>query len=193
MLHQVGRQLLEIGILCVLGGDEHGRELDRSPVLVAHAHLGLAVGTQIGNRPSLSHIGQTPCQAMRQPDRERHEIGGLVAGVAENHALVARSLGVEHVLTGDTCAHLERSRHSLVDVRRLLVDGDQHAAGVPVETKLLTVIADLTDRPPYEAGDIDIGACRDLPRHDHQPGREHGLAGDAALGVLLEDRVEDGI
>src|SRR6476646_8510511 len=49
----------------------------------------------------------------RQHDRERHELVGLVAGVAEHQALVAGAARV----------------HAHRDVRRLAVDGREHGAG----------------------------------------------------------------
>ncbi len=48
---QVGQEEgLEVDARIVLGRDEHGLERDRPPVLVADAHLGLAVGAQVGQR-----------------------------------------------------------------------------------------------------------------------------------------------
>ncbi len=193
VLAQVVGQLVEIGVLGVLGGDDHGRELDGPAVLVAHAHLGLAVRPEVRDRPGLAHLGQAASQPVRQPDRQRHEVGGLVAGVAEHHPLVACSLGVQGVLARGPAAYLEGGRDAAVDLGRLLVYRHEHTAGVPVEAELFPVVADVTDRPPREAGDVDIGARRDLAGHDHEPGCEQRLAGDAALGVLLQDGVQDGV
>ena len=70
---------------------------------------------------------------MGQPDRHRHEVVGLVAGVAEHHALVAGALGVEDVLAAGAGPHLEGGVDALGDVGRLGPDGDRHAAGAAVE------------------------------------------------------------
>ena len=65
-------------------------------------------------------------ELVRQHDRERHQLGRLVAGVAEHHALIARALllGV-----GFVDAH--------GDIRRLLVEVDAYCAGVSVESGLI--------------------------------------------------------
>ncbi len=41
---------------------------------------------------SLPHRGQPLGDSMRQQNREGHPLAGLVAGVAEHHSLVARTL-----------------------------------------------------------------------------------------------------
>jgi hypothetical protein len=51
-----------------------------------------------------------------EPDRQRHEVVGLVAGVAEHHPLVAGALGVEDVLTARSGAHLLCEVDTLRDV-----------------------------------------------------------------------------
>ena len=99
---------------------------------------------------------------MGQPDRERHEIWGVVTGVAEHHSLIAGALGVERVLAARAGTELEGCRHALADVRRLLVERDEHSAVVPVEAQVLPVVADLTDRLAHDSRDVDVGVGRDL-------------------------------
>ena len=74
----------------VLARDEHGRQappdgrrrrLDR--------HLGLAVGPQVVEHALLAHRGEPAGETVREPDRHRHEVVGVVAGVPEHHPLVA--------------------------------------------------------------------------------------------------------
>ena len=61
---------------------------------------------------------------MGQLDRQRHELGRVVAGVAEHEALVAGALGVQRVV-GAGVRLLVRLVHALGDVGGLLADGDQ--------------------------------------------------------------------
>jgi hypothetical protein len=61
----------------------------------------LPSGRQVREDPGLADLGEAGRQPVGEPDRERHEIFGLVAGVAEHHALVAGALAVEHVLAGE--------------------------------------------------------------------------------------------
>ena len=73
----------------VLRGDEHGVEPLRHAVLVLDRHLRLAVGPEEVDDALLAHLGEALGQPVREPDRHRHERVGLVARVAEHHALVA--------------------------------------------------------------------------------------------------------
>ena len=54
-------------------------------------------------------------------------------------------------------------------------------------------VADLGDPLPDELRDVDVDVRRDLSGHDHEAGRDQGLARDAPLGIFAEDGVEDGV
>jgi hypothetical protein len=100
----------------VLGRDQHGVDALRATVLVDDGDLGLAVGPQVRHGAGAAHLGQALGEAVRQPDRQGHEIRRLVAGVAEHHPLVPGALGVQHVLATLAAAQLERSVDTLRDV-----------------------------------------------------------------------------
>ena len=57
----------------------------------------LPSGRRYGIVPSLRTVGQPLGEPVRERDRQRHQLGGLVAGVAEHQALVAGALPVERV------------------------------------------------------------------------------------------------
>ena len=97
--------------------------------------------------------------------------GGLVAGVAEHHALVARA---RNGIVG-----AER------DVRALGVDARDHAAGVAVKAVLGAVVADFADDAAGDALDVDIAAGRDLAHDMDKAGGAGGLAGHARAGVFF--------
>ena len=84
--------------LGVLAGDDDGVEADRAVAVVLDGDLGLAVGAQVGHGAVLAHRGELLGEPVRQPDRQRHQLGGVVAGVAEHQALVAGALAVQRVL-----------------------------------------------------------------------------------------------
>ena len=92
--------------------------------------------------PALRTSDEPMGEPVREPDRHRHEVVGLVARVAEHHPLVAGALAVEDVLAARARARLERPVDALRDVGRLLVDRHDHAAGVAVEAERLAVVAD---------------------------------------------------
>src|SRR5206468_11554126 len=51
--------------------------------------LALAVGAEPGDRAVLAQLGDPVDDPVRQRDRHRHQLGGLVRGVAEHQPLVA--------------------------------------------------------------------------------------------------------
>ena len=115
----------------------------------------------------------------------------LVGRVPEHHPLVARADLVERVVVAGVVLYLVGRVDALRDVRRLLVERDDHAARVRVEAVLRAVVADLADLLADEPRDVDVGLGRDLARDDDETGGDERLAGDAPLRVVREDGVED--
>ena len=120
--------------------------LDRAVVLVVgDGDLGLAVGAQVRDGAVLAHLGQALGEPVRDVDRQRHELGGVVAGVAEHQALVAGALAVERVVAA-LGALLDGVVDALGDVRGLLADRHGDAARLAVEALGRRVVADAEDR-----------------------------------------------
>jgi hypothetical protein len=128
-----------------------------------------------------------------QPDRQRHQVVGLVAGIAEHHPLVAGPLRVEDVLAALAAADLEGGIDTLGDVGRLLIDGDGDATGVTVEPIRLAVVTNVADRLADDLRDGHVGLGGDLAGDDDQTGGEERLASHPALRVLGQDGVENGV
>jgi hypothetical protein len=175
----------------VLGGHDDGVDGDRPVVLVDDRDLGLAVGTEVGHRAVLAHRRQPAGEPVRQGDGQRHQLGGLVGGVAEHQALVAGPLSLDLVLGRAGGARLVGGVHALRDVGRLRADGHADAAGRAVEALAGGVVADPEDGVADDRGDVDVAGGRDLTGDVHLTGRDHGLDGHAAGGVLGQHRVQD--
>ena len=141
----------------MLRRDEDALDLHR-PVdavlvhLVADGDLRLAVRAQIREDVGLPHLGEPPADAVRERDRERHQLLGLRARVAEHHPLVARADPVERVVVVGVVLHLVGGVDAEGDVRGLVVDGDEHAARLRVEAVLRPVVADLVQAVADELG-----------------------------------------
>ena len=165
------------GLGGVLGGDDDGVDAHGAAVFVVlHGDLGLAVGPQIVHQALLADLGQALGQLVAQGDGQGHQLRGLVAGVAEHHALVA---GAAHLVVG-----------AQGDVGGLLVDAGDDAAGVAVEAVLGPVIADVPHHVPDDLGDVHIALGADLAHHVDKAGGHGGLAGHAAVGVVFQDGVQ---
>ena len=172
----------------MLGGEDDRVDADGLAALVVlDRHLRLAVGTEIVDKALLAHVGQLLCHLVGKRDRERHELRGLGAGVAEHHALVA-------------CAVVELARAAFLifkgvvdahrDIAALLVDVRDNAAGVTVKAVLRAVVADVADDVACDLRDVDIAARGDLAHDVNKAGGDGRLAGHAAVGVFFKDRVE---
>ncbi|KAL7119892.1 hypothetical protein ACP275_02G089700 [Erythranthe tilingii] len=173
--------------LVVLGGDEDGVDPDgdHSTVLVEvlDGDLGLAVGPQPGAGAVFTHLGELGPQLGGEDVAEGHELGGLVGGVPEHVALVAGT---------DVLGALgEVAVDALGDVGGLLLDVDEDLALVGVEAHVVGGEPDVAAGVADDLLVVDVGLCCDLAEDHHHVGLGAGLAGDLAVGVLLEAGVED--
>ena len=114
---------------------------------------------------------------MRQLDRQRHQLGGLVACVAEHEALVACAARI----------------HAHRDIGRLGLDDIQDAAGLGVKTERRVVVTDVGDRLAGDRGDVDVSGGGDFTRNDANTGGDEHFAGYPSLGVLRQNCVENGV
>ena len=155
----------------MLGRDDHRVDAGGLAVLVLHGDLALGVGPgplKLG--ATLAEVGVLLEELVGVLDAHGHQHVGLVAGVAEHHALVASTLlGVEALALG----------HTLGDVGALLLDRDHHAAGVAIKALVRVVVADLVDHVADERVVVHVRLAGDLTGDDDQTGLGHGLAGYA--------------
>src|SRR5262249_18572065 len=145
VLQHVGAKLLDFDLFMVLG--RHHDILDRcwsSVVTVAHGHLDLTVRTQIGELLGPAGFGQAARHAVCETDRQRHQLGGLVARVPEDHTRVPGAAYVD----------------ALGDVRRLLVQADKHTTGFRVEPILGARVADFADGLADDSRNVDVAVGR---------------------------------
>ena len=83
-----------------------------------------------------------------------HQLGCLVGGVAEHHALVAGAAVVD----------------TLSDVGGLAIDGGDDGAGVAVEALDGVVVADLFHGVADDGLEVDVGFGGDLSSDDDEAG-----------------------
>ncbi len=184
LLHDRFLQGLVLDVFAVLGRDDDRVDGQR-PVIgaVADRDLALAVGAQEVDDVLLADVGQLLRQLVRRHDRQRHQLRRFVAGVAEHHSLVAGALLVAGV---DALAV-----HALRDVRGLLLERDENAAGLPVEAHLGAAVADVLHDTADDLRDVDARRRGHLAGDHHESGLRQRLAGDARALVVLDQRVQD--
>ena len=175
----------------MLGRQHHGVHPNGLAVLIVlHGDLGLAIGAQIVNQALLAHICQALGHFLRNGDRQGHQLRGLIAGVAEHHTLVAGAV-VQGGIAG--ALGLQALIHAQSDVAALLVDIGDDGTGVAVEAVLSPVVADVQHHLAGNLGNVHIAVGGDLTHNVDQARRGAGLAGHAAMGILLQNRVQNGI
>ncbi len=144
MLCDVAADLLRPHLGRVLRRDHDRVDPPRQAIGVLDSHLRLPVGAQVGKPAALPLLREPPNELVRERDCQRHQLRRLVTGVADHHPLVAgtqQAIGID--LTGEF-PRLERLVDAEGDIGGLLLDGVQHAACLPVEAEVGTVVADLT-------------------------------------------------
>ncbi len=175
--HHCFAELFVANRFAVLRRDHHRIHALRPPTHIFHGHLRLAVGPQEIHLALASRLRKPPRQPVRQLDRHGHQLFGLVAGIAEHQALIARAAGVN--------AH--------GDVRRLVVDRGNNGAGLGVEAILSAGIPNVANHFPGQVAKVDVGVRGDFARYQHQSGSNQGLARHAAARIVLQHRIENGI
>jgi hypothetical protein len=137
----------------VLGSNDNGVDACGPLIDVFDGDLRFAIGAQKWQRAILAHFRQAPDDPMRQDDGHGHQFRGLIAGITKHEALIPSPLlGVQTLAL----------RHALVDIRRLLMYGRQHRAGIGVEAKFGVDIAYTPHHIPNDRLKIDGGRGSDL-------------------------------
>ena len=171
----------------MLGGNHHSVHPGRNTVLVFHCHLGLSIGAEIGQNLLFAHLGQLAAQLMGQHNGHGHQLGGLIAGKAEHHALIP---GAVVLVLLRLAFGFQRTVHAHGDIAGLLVNGGDDGTGVAVKTVLGPVITDLAHHFPSDVGNVRIATGGNLAHHIDHAGGAGGLTGHPGLGIFFQNGVQ---
>ena len=191
MLHDAFFDLGVRNFRRMLGANEHGVNAFGLAEGIFDGDLGLAIRAQPGQRAALAHLGQLAGELVGQVDGHGHELPGLIAGIAEHHALVAGADQVDLVLIA--FLGFEGLADAHIDIRTLAGNGRKHSAGIAIEALLAAVVPNLLDHPADEFVKVDEGVGSDLAEQHHEAGLGGNFAGHPAHGVLFEAGVQHGI
>src|SRR5208337_4139151 len=122
-------QIFQGNLVAVLRGDDDGVHARGAAINIFDGDLGFSVGTEEINDILLADFSEFVREAVRELDGHGHQLGRLVASVAEHQTLVAGAAGIN--------AH--------GDVWRLFVDGADYAAGFGVEAKFSASVANIAN------------------------------------------------
>ena len=161
----------------VLGGDDDRVDPRGPSVNVLNAHLRLPVRSEVIENLLFPDLRELPRQLVGVHDRHRHKLFGLCGRVAEHHALVSGSACID----------------SLSDVWGLAVNGRDHPAGFAVKAELGPGIPDLSDRLPNNLWKLAVPVGRYLSGDHHKAGCGKSLNGDAGVGILSDQTVQNGV
>ena len=192
LLHHGLAQVLQGDVGVVLSGHHDGGAGEHlAVVVILHGDLALAVGAEPLQLAGLAHVGELAGQLVGHGDGGGHQLGRLVAGVAEHHALVAGADQVGGV--GAALLVLEGLVDAHGDVGGLLVDGGHDGAGAVVEAVGGIGVADALHGAADDSGNVGVVLGGDLTHHRHDAGGGEGLAGHVGRGVGGQDVVQDGV
>ncbi len=166
----------------MLGRQHDGVDTGDDAVLVAAGDLRLGVRAQPAEAAVLARFSLTLDQTVSEGNRGRHQHVGFVAGVAEHQALVTGALIFRLLAV-----------NALGDVRRLLADDVDHAAGGAVVADVRGGVADVADDAAHQVFEVDPGAGGDFTADDGNTGLDHGFTGDPGKFVFAQDGVQNGV
>ena len=178
--------LVHVHVGVVLGREHDGVDAHRGMggVVVLHGELALGVRTEVGHqfRGVVADVGEDFQHAVRQVQRQRHEVFRVAAGVAEHHALVAGTL----LFRG-------RAHHALTDVAALAVEEVHDLDARGIEEVFGLAVADAADHAADHTFHVDLRRGEDFAHHDHAAGGAERFTGHLGFGILCEVGVEDGV
>ena len=119
----------------MLSGNENRINTNRLAVLVRQCDLSLSIGTQTGGDFVMADVSQALRQLVRQPNRGRHQIGCISAGITKHDSLVASALTITDI-TCTTFTLFKRVVHSPGNIRALLSNRNRYATRGTVKAHL---------------------------------------------------------
>ena len=181
-------EFLAVHEFVVLGRNHDGIDAHGLVILVVFdCHLGLGIRAEPLDLALFAEFLDLFHELVGEANRERHQFRGLVHGVAEHHALVAGTLLVVFLAFGSL------GINALGNVRGLLVHRDEHGAALVVELQFRIHVTDILDGVAGDFLEVNNGLGSNFAGNNDEARVHERFTSDAALRVLCEAGVEDGI
>src|ERR1044071_4081873 len=176
-----------LDVVRMLGGNHHVGDADGLVVDVLDGNLAFGVGPKPFDPAAFADAGQFAAEVMGVHDRSRHELRRLICGVAEHQALVSGTLLRMPFAFGGPGVD------TLGDVGALLGNGIDDEDTVGVENIVVMGITDLADGLTRYGVVVEPGLGGNLTAHHHEVALGVGFTGDAAVFILGQAGVQDGV
>jgi len=128
---------------------------------------------------------------MCQPDRKRHEVRRVVAGIPEHHSLVTSTLAINDVFAAFSTALLFTDVNTLCNVWTLRVKRNDNTTSVSIETVCGIVVTDSLDRCTSNSWNVDLRICSDLTRYNTETSGQQCLACNTTVRIDGQQRVKN--
>ncbi len=166
----------------MMGRDQDLLHRHRAVALIAHHHLGLAIGAEILQLPGLAHLREPLGHPVGQLDGQWHQLGGLVDGEAEHETLVTGA---------------ELAIHAVGDVGALLLDAVLNLQLTGGKAGVESVVSDSPDGFVDDGRDVGLGSLADLTADNRETGGNEDLTRNPCHVVVgqscVEHRIRDGV
>ena len=187
-MHQIRTNLFQCHSRSVLSREYHCINPLWLAVYIFYGYLCLAIWTEILQNLFFSYIGQLHAELMCERNCQRHQFLCFLARITEHHTLVTSTgflMFAAPAFIGIVDTHC--------DIRRLLVHCLQNRAGVAIEAKFCTVIADVYDDIPSNLRNVHFCSGRDFAHAEHHTSCNNGFAGNSCFAILFEDCIQNSI
>lgn len=148
---------------------------------VLNCNLNFGVGTHPRHDLLLPALFQSPDECAREIVAQGHEVLSLIRGVSDHQSLVSGS---------DFLLRLVEM-HSLSDIRRLFVDGDDDGGIFVVHADIVGVIPDLLDGLSRDLLKVYLSVHRNLTENHADRVFDGTLACNFGVGILGQASIED--
>ena len=103
MLQNIGADLLQRHVGAMLRRNHNRVHSRRLAINIFYRYLRLSVGTKIRKHARFTNLSQSLCHLVCQGNGKRHQLGSLIASVAEHQTLVTRT-GIKGIIRlSDLC------------------------------------------------------------------------------------------
>jgi hypothetical protein len=178
-------QFLGGDVFAVLSTDNNGVDSDRDNssmiVLVLNSDLGLSIRSEPWQASISASSRHSSVELVCQLKSQGEQLRCLVGGISEHDTLITSTELLKSLLVVKT----------LCDIGGLLLDGDQHVAGLVIETLLGIIITNVLDRISDDLLVIQTSLGRDLAEDHNHTSLGSGLASNLGKRVFPQASIEN--